>query len=165
MKRLIFIGVLVVTTLTTFGEEWITVKKGQTLWSIAGQELRDPRLWPMIYELNQQRIRNPNLIFPGQRLMIAPSLSDVCGDEPPNLPKVQKVEKGEYYILAYWMEKNGWIIKVTSTPKDTSNFSPKVEVIRHSIGKDLIFLGDVGMTPYTNGKWNQWNTLIPYPYK
>jgi hypothetical protein len=46
------------------------VQKGDTLWDLAGEYLRNPRRWPSIHELNQRIIANPHLIYPGQRVWI-----------------------------------------------------------------------------------------------
>lgn len=49
-----------------------TVKKGDCLWRISGYSFiyNDPRKWPVIYEANKDKIRNPDLIYPGQLLLI-----------------------------------------------------------------------------------------------
>ena len=46
------------------------VQEGDTLSSIAQQELGDAARWPEIFALNRGLIRNPDLIFPGQVLTL-----------------------------------------------------------------------------------------------
>ena len=45
-----------------------TVKSGDCLWNIAKKLLGDGTRWKEIYELNTDKIENPNLIYPGQQL-------------------------------------------------------------------------------------------------
>ncbi|HPA70862.1 MAG TPA: DUF4398 domain-containing protein [Spirochaetota bacterium] len=40
------------------------------LWKIAMYTYRNARLWPLIYSANRDKIRDPDLIFPGQNLVI-----------------------------------------------------------------------------------------------
>jgi len=45
-----------------------TVVRGECLWRIAGYPsiYSDPFLWPLIYSANRDKIKDPDLIFPGQ---------------------------------------------------------------------------------------------------
>lgn len=45
-----------------------TVKSGDCLWNIAKKQLGDGSRWKEIYELNKDKIKNPNLIYPNQSL-------------------------------------------------------------------------------------------------
>lgn len=52
--------------------DYHVVKKGECLWWIAEYEdiYNDPFMWPLIYDANKDKIKNPNLIYPGQEFSI-----------------------------------------------------------------------------------------------
>lgn len=47
-----------------------TVVRGDNLSKIAKRTLHDGTLWEQIYELNKDTIKNPNLIYPGQKIVL-----------------------------------------------------------------------------------------------
>ncbi len=47
-------------------------KKRDCLWRISLSVYRDARLWPLIYVANRDKIKDPDLIFPGQKFVIPP---------------------------------------------------------------------------------------------
>lgn len=46
-----------------------TIKKGDTLWDLSKKFINDPYYWPNIWSKNPE-IKNPHLIFPGQKIRI-----------------------------------------------------------------------------------------------
>src|SRR5215831_18094111 len=59
------------------------VKQGDTLSAIAGEVLKDPRLWPQLWEQNEHII-NPHWIYPNDKILIRPVtvLSEAKPPEP-----------------------------------------------------------------------------------
>ncbi len=47
-----------------------TVRKGDTLWKIAEEQLGSGHRWKYLYEMNKDRIKNPNKLRAGQELVI-----------------------------------------------------------------------------------------------
>jgi len=48
------------------------VQRGQSLWRISNRYYATPLKWPEIFRANQDRIQDPNLIYPEQRFRIPP---------------------------------------------------------------------------------------------
>ena len=51
-------------------KRYYTVRKGDTLWAIAKKYYDNGASYTKIYNKNKDKIKNPNLIYPGQRLVI-----------------------------------------------------------------------------------------------
>jgi LysM repeat protein len=67
----LFLFLLLPSLITAQMQEYedYTVKKGDTLWDIASKELKDSFLWPKVWKENPG-IKNPDLIYPGQKIRI-----------------------------------------------------------------------------------------------
>lgn len=69
------------------------VVPGDTLWGIASLFLKDPYRWPEIWRLNEQDIKNPHRIYPGQVVIL-----DKSGDRPQlKIGKLVKAEPRIYF--------------------------------------------------------------------
>nr|WP_240761829.1 LysM peptidoglycan-binding domain-containing protein [Nitrosococcus wardiae] len=50
----------------------VVVQPGDTLSQIAARAYGDPNQWPLIYEANRDKIKDPNVITPGMELTLPP---------------------------------------------------------------------------------------------
>jgi len=66
-----------------------TVKKGDTLWDIAGHYYGDPFLWPIVYEANKNIIEDPHWIYPNQVFIIPPYQGEETKTEIPETTAIE----------------------------------------------------------------------------
>lgn len=55
---------------TSGGPRTYIVRKGDSLSKISKQMYGDTKLWKKIFEANRDKVKNPDLIYPGQELII-----------------------------------------------------------------------------------------------
>ncbi len=91
----------------------IIIKDKDTLWSIAYREYSDGFMWKEIYQLNKDMIKDPNLIFPGDEIILpqrekkypvelkeitansAVGTASAPVNSPVQVPPAQTIEKNE----------------------------------------------------------------------
>jgi nucleoid-associated protein YgaU len=74
-------------------EEIYTIKQGDTLWDISSKFLKDPFLWPKLWQRNPY-ITNPHWIYPGQPIRLAPA-EELRKEMPKEAVEEPGVKKGE----------------------------------------------------------------------
>lgn len=75
------------------GEEIYTIKQGDTLWDISAKFLKDPFLWPKLWQRNPY-ITNPHWIYPGQPVRIVPA-EELMKEVPKEVMKEPEIKKPE----------------------------------------------------------------------
>ena len=67
-----------------------TIKKGDTLWDISSKFLKDPFLWPKLWERNPY-ITNPHWIYPGNPIRLS-AIEPVKKEEPKKVVEEKPIE-------------------------------------------------------------------------
>lgn len=127
---------------------WYEVLGGDTLWGIAAQFLGAGSRFNEIYQLNTDRISNPDLIFPGEELRIPGTDPRVPAPPPEPAPEPAPAKEfadppqpGKYYVV-----KHGdslWNIAVAAYGDGTQWH----KVNQANPGSDHIFAGNELLIP------------------
>lgn len=81
------------------GSKMYTVKEGETLQCIAAREYGDKGMWGDIYEANTNLIENPNVISPGQVIVI-PKMDEMMNEVVED--KIKGCDKADKFPLNPW---------------------------------------------------------------
>jgi len=96
-RSLCFFGAMITVLCVVFSplaqerkgaEEFYTIKQGDTLWEISSKFLKDPFLWPKLWQRNPY-ITNPHWIYPGQPIRLSP-VEEVKKEEPKDVAAEEK---------------------------------------------------------------------------
>jgi nucleoid-associated protein YgaU len=93
-------------------------KNTDCLWRISEKVYKNPRLWPRIYMANKDQIKDPDLIFPGQRFVI-PAIDESVAEDK----KTEKEKTADQPAVKPENEKKSPDEKEVSEKKDTENKS------------------------------------------
>jgi hypothetical protein len=72
------------------------VVQGDTLWGISTRFLKDPYRWPEVWRLNDEQVRNPHRIYPGQVIILDRSGMAAGGDPQLKLGNLHRAEPRIY---------------------------------------------------------------------
>jgi LysM repeat protein len=106
-----------------------TVVRGDTLWDISARFLRDPWLWPEVWQVNEQ-IVNPHLIYPGDIISLVwvdgkPQLR--LGDGSVRLsPKVRYEDLGQAIPTIPYSDIAGFLAKPTVLDRTYADSLPYI---------------------------------------
>lgn len=114
---------------------YYTVKKGDTLWDISKHFFDDPLAWPDLWSQNNQ-IKNPHLIYPGNRVRIYERDGVLVVEAA---PAVEEDQTAAVETAAVDMEEQ---------PPEAAVESPKKEIFHYSWIDAISFIRKPGVTPY-----------------
>lgn len=131
------------------------IKKGDTLWGLSEQFLKDPAYWPDMWSKNPI-VTNPHLVYPGQKVRIFPDRIEVLPEGKAAVadkaaPAVTTVEQPESVA-----EEKTFIIRGTESFLLLEDLKPYGSIIgihddRIIAGEDDIVFTDIGTASYAKG--------------
>ena len=128
-----------------------TVKRGDTLWDISAMFLRDPWLWPEIWQVNPQ-VENPHLIFPGDVLALTygadgrPVISLARGGGARLEPRLRSSELDGAIATIPYSAIAAFLERPTLLTREQIREAPRVLAFR-----DRHMVGGAGIEAYIRG--------------
>jgi hypothetical protein len=128
-----------------------TVKRGDTLWDISSMFLRDPWLWPEIWQVNPQ-VENPHLIYPGDVLALTygadgrPVISLARGGGARLDPRLRSSELDGAIATIPYSAIAAFLERPSLLTKDQIREAPRVLAFR-----DRHMVGGAGIEAYIRG--------------
>lgn len=89
-KKIIGVVLLVTIPLILWSAREHVVKKGDTLWDIAGFYYNNPFAWVAIWKANMEKIKDPHWIYPGQVFVIPELVPEEMAKMPRGVYKVKE---------------------------------------------------------------------------
>lgn len=158
-----------------------TIKKGDTLWGISDRFITDPWYWPNLWA-NNPFIRNPHLIYPGQKVAIYDGRIELL----PNYPEKEGPVEDEVlvalpepeeeitisteadlrsFISDGALARSGMIVdtvdnRIMITKDDTVFVQMDDQVAQVGTQYDLYRIGDVVTHPHTGAKLGHKTTWV-----
>jgi len=128
-----------------------TVKRGDTLWDISTMFLRDPWLWPEIWQVNPQ-VENPHLIYPGDVLTLTfgadgrPAISLARGGGARLDPRLRSSELDGAIATIPYSAIAAFLERPSLLTREQIREAPRVLAFR-----DKHMIGGAGIEAYVRG--------------
>ncbi|MFO7831455.1 MAG: LysM peptidoglycan-binding domain-containing protein [Desulfuromonadaceae bacterium] len=182
MGMIVFPGGAVAQSSETEQEPYIyTIKKGDTLWGISERFITDPWYWPNLWA-NNPFIRNPHLIYPGQKVAIYDGRIELLanypeGEAPPEEQDLVVMPEPEEeitisthadlrsFISDAELESSGMIVdtvddRIMMTKNDTVFIQMDDEMAQLGAQYDLYKIGDLVTHPHSGAKLGHKTTWV-----
>ena len=117
------------------GTKLITIKTGDTLWFLAGIYLKDPMLWSQFKKHNH--FTDPNLIFPGERLLVPTTFQMPAGSVRNMVDVLQEPVVSEEVLKEIQTKLKEAGVSLGSISEMVSAFEVRVGSLEN-VSKDLL---------------------------